>query len=750
MKKILLTGILMGGFFSALRAQESYWRPSVTDNKLDYPAYGFTVNSQTLLQTLHEAGNSKETAVKMLIPTPGGERLELLVWKNSLLPEALQAKFPEVLTFDAIVLNQKGVSAKLDYNTYGFHVMVYDGDRTFFINPTDVNTGAYAAFYKGDAKRVGAIMPCENTDEQSSFVAGAQEDRIRQGGTTAQRTNGNTRKTYRLALSCTGEYAEAVAGANPTKAAVFSAMTTSMNRVNGIYERELSVTMQFIANNDTLVYTNPTTDPFTANNNGDLLLGQNQSNTTSKVGNSNYDIGHIFSTGGGGIALLEGVCITNLKARGVTGRPNPVGDPFDVDYVSHEMGHQFGANHTFNICTGTENQSTAYEPGSGSTIMAYAGICGSSNNLQNNSDAYFHSASLNEIGTSLSIGSASTCGVATAGIASPSFTIDNIPDYYIPKKTPFEFDFPTVTAGNTDSRITYSIEQYNLGNYQENESGASGFNAGPSFRNFIPDTVAFRSFPNLAMLKGGFTSQKGQRLSDVARNYNFKFTAREVKDGWGAINLSDATNHITVVATPRPFGIIYPNVNDSIIRNSATTIYWDQAHTGGAPINCNAVNIYLSLDTGNTFPIILAQDVPNTGSAIVTIPDVASTTARVKVKASNNIFFSMSRRNVVIGTVASPVPVIDTTTGIKQLNFAQGVSIFPNPASDKLNIVLNKEAIAGGVQMVNILGQAVWADELTTQNKEKTISVSHLSKGIYYIRFVNKEGSTYTQKITLQ
>ncbi|MNX80325.1 Ser-Thr-rich glycosyl-phosphatidyl-inositol-anchored membrane family protein [compost metagenome] len=261
-----------------------------------------------------------------------------------------------------------------------------------------------------------------------------------------------------------------------------------------------------------------------------------------------------------------------------------------------------------------------------------------------------------------------------------------------------------------------------------------------------------RTFPSFAILRSGIISGRGHRLSNVARSYNFKFIAREVKDGWGAVNVSDQNNNINVIATPRPFAIIYPNTNDSIIKNSATTIYWDQAHTGSAPINCSTVNIYLSVDTGRTYPIVLAQNVPNTGSALVNIPDIASTTARVKVKASNNIFFSVSRRNVVIGNTATAVPTIDTggTTAIKELAAEEGISIYPNPATDQVTVSLNKEAGNGTIQLMNMLGQTIWTEGLSRQQASRTVPVGHLSKGVYYIRFVNTAGAVYNQKLVLK
>lgn len=744
MRKIVVIGLAAVIWNTSLKAQTPFWKGADMPSKLDYPAFEFSVGPDVLKDLLRTAGNNAASGVVVQLPTPEGKTASFRVWRNSLIPEALQQRFPDVWSFTGVSTERGAVSAKIEFSPRGLYAMVYDGAATYFVDPIKNNSLQHKAYYRSDAP-----IASENVNiacgvpEPLSTLDDADQDEVR----IARFAIGTVRRTYRLALSCTGEYAEAVAGVNPSKADVFAAMTTSMNRVNGIYERELAVTMQFITNNDTLVYTDPATDPFTANNNGGALLSQNQSNTNSVIGAPNYDIGHIFSTGAGGIASLGSVCSNNRKSMGVTGRPNPVGDPFDVDYVAHEVGHQFGADHSFNTCSGTESGSNAYEPGGGTTIMAYAGICGTVNNIQQNSDAYFHRVSLSNFNTYLTSRSPGNCPVEDTGYAAPVFTLSSA-SYDIPVMTPFELDFPEVTPGDPQSELFYGIEQYNRGDFRRNEDLGANFRSGPTLRSFFPDSSTTRIFPRVGVLQQGLVSTKGERLSTVSRSYTFVYIARELhSDGWGSLEASGNGTTVRVDSAAGQFKMLYPDFGDSILRNSTTTIHWDPAHSAAAPVNCSAVDIYLSLDNGLTFPIVLAQNVPNSGMADVIIPDVAATTARVKVKGTDNIFFSFSRTPVVIGDNATSPP---STTNVTELQYNSGINIYPNPARENLYIDLQENAEGGTLVLVNAIGQTVWQGLINRSNAKIEVNTGNFAKGLYLIKYINEKGASLTRKVVIQ
>lgn len=754
--KTVWTVFSMLAFALSVGAQEHYWKnmegslaPSSGIRKIIPKKYLLLqADQERLQQFLHALPADAANSITFELPDPDGTLRSFRIWSTPVFAPQLQAKFPDITTYTAVSEDDPAISAKIDYTIKGFHAMVFAGAATYFIDPYSTEAdGYYIVYYKKDYQRSSnAFMRC---DMPEAFSADPENgEGMELGGRLpdmALSTHGSTKKTYRLALSCTGEYALAVDGPNPTKSGVLSAMTTTMNRVNGIYEREVAATMQFIASQDDLIYTSASGDPFPtyANNNGGALLDFNQDNTDDVVGASAYDIGHIFSTGGGGIAQLACVCSNNSKAMGVTGSPNPVGDAYDVDYVAHEMGHQFGAEHTFNKCSNTESAESAYEPGSGSTILAYAGICGSTNDLQSHSDDYFHAVSLDAISDFITNGSwgggGSNCGVAATGVSVPTVSSFGA-TYAIPYKTPFELTAPSVSGNG----VQYCWEEWDLGSnpgdFRKNEDLGGEFTTGPAFRSFQPANSRTRVFPKIEQVIADNLSVKGERIAEVARTSKFRLTVRAVTDGWGAFNAPQEKITLQVINTGTPFKITAPNTSVNWETGSAQTVQWDVAQTNQAPINCSDVNIYMSADGGYTYPYVVAENVPNTGSANITVPNTFnSTTTRLKVKGAGNVFFDISDVNF---TVSGDV-------GMDDQQWKNQVRIYPNPAGDVLTVEYSHNSGGQSLQLAlyNVTGQKVreyrMRDKITLDTKD-------LARGLYFLHLSDPDTGTMVKSVSLQ
>ena len=591
------------------------------------------------LSTDYNAGKTMD------LPMPDGNVMTFRIWQTSMMEPALATKYPDIKTFTAEAISNHNITAKIDCSPAGFHAMVFNGENTFFIDPYSDQDNDYSiCYFKKDYPKTN--MPACNVLDHPTDGWPATSN----GNGAANKTFGTQRRTYRLALACTYEYSVAVGGATPTKASVLAQMVLIMNRVNGVYERDLASTMTLVANTDTLIYLT-STDPYT-NNDGNTMLGENISNLNTRIGSANYDIGHVFSTGGGGVAYLGVLCNNTYKGGGVTGLPNPVGDAFAIDYVAHEIGHQFGSDHTFNDCGGNEAASMAFEPGSGSTIMAYAGICGTQD-LQPHSDAYFHTASLKNI-TALLTTTENTCAVVTAtpNIANtyPDFTNT----YNIPNWTPFELTAPTVTDATQDT-LLYCWEEWDLGGVTL--AWDANNNVMPFFRSFSPSFSNTRVFPTINNVMAGISSYVGERLPYNARTLKFILTTRDIYQGYGAFNSSFDTDTITIntsaiTGATDTFKVTSQNTVTSWAAGSTQTITWNVGTTASSPINASTVNIYLSVDSAKTFPYTLASNIANNGSASVIIPASLSPNAktRIKVKGNNNVFFQLNKANISITT----------------------------------------------------------------------------------------------------
>lgn len=682
------------------------------------------VSEQSLLTTLAAVSKDAAQPTILSLPQPDGSLRTFKSWQTPLMEPDLAQKHPEIITITATAYDNHRVTAKLDYTPFGLHVMVTDGSRTFFIDPFGKTAdGRYISYYRKDSR--GAAGTCAVTSEGAGPNSGEPLSLPQTALPNMHfRMNGSVRRTYRLALACTGEYALAVAGPSPTKSAVLAKMITTINRVNSVYERDLAITMQLIGNEDTLIFLDPINDPY-SDANAFAMLGQNQFTIDSRIKKPNYDIGHVFATGGGGGAgtglgvAFDGVCNDTFKAQGVTGRPNPTGDAFDIDFVAHEIGHQFGAEHSFNnnsagACNANAFEASAFEPGSGSTIMAYAGICGSED-LQPNTDPYFHSASLEQITTYIA---ENTCAVLSP---TPNINATLLPysaTYNIPSLTAFELTAPAAADATADT-LTYCWEQRDLGDFGKSLSQTRL--RGPLFRSFRPTTDRTRIFPAIdSLLKSVFIYSQ-EKIPDTSRTLTFRVTERDVYQGFGAFNFPDDSITLRVTHTGAPFRVTSPDANSAWAGGTTQTVLWNIAGTNAAPINCTAVNIFLSTDGGYTFPDLLVANTPNDGAETILLPNVNTTNLRIKVKAAGNVFFAISHTT--------------PPTGIDRPRMNNGgVMLSPVPATNELTVSFIKPREAALAKIVNAVGQLMW---MGTIIERASINVSGWAKGIYYIKLSN-------------
>jgi len=589
-----------------------------------------TTALQVLLQTavLEASANAARSDVRVSLPLPAGGFLSFRILESPIMDSELGRRFPEIKTYRGIGIDDAGASVRFDVTPHGFHAMIRSAAGTVFIDPLrrDPST-LYMSYYRRDYSspdRPG--FQCEV--HRAPRPPGQELPRA-----AAAEASGSELRTYRTVVAATVEYTTFHGG---TVALGLAAIVVAMNRVNGIYETEVAVRMTLVANNDEVVFTSE--DDGYTNSNGPKMLLENQTKLDSVIGSENYDVGHVFSTGGGGVAFLGVVCLDGSKAGGVTGLLSPVGDPFYVDYVAHEMGHQFAGNHTFNgnlgsCAGGNRHASTAYEPGSGSTIQAYAGICGSQN-LQSNSDPFFHSASYDEIRsyiTDAGAGNGGSCPVVTATGNDPP-AVDAGLDHTIPAFTPFVL---TGSATDPDSHpLTYSWEERDLGPAGLTDDDGSR----PIFRSFPPTTSPSRTLPRLEdVLDGSLTIGEGVPMT--TRTLNFRLTVRDGQPGGGGVDFDSIV--ISTDAGAGPFEVT--SQTTAVTWTEGTeTVTWDVANTDQAPIFCADVDITLSTDGGLTYPIVLATSTPNDGAKTVTVPVATTSSARVRVQCSDNIFFNVS------------------------------------------------------------------------------------------------------------
>lgn len=604
---------------------------------------------------------------RLSLPMPDGRLVEFAVMESSVMERELALRFPQIRTYKVRATTDASVTGRVDIGPNGFHAYLFTTDGSVLIDPASRHRNdSYVSYFKRD------YLGSNDLAARKPFSCGVRSPAARSDALSLQapRSFGNAFSNdeilvYRLAAATTGEYSQAVAAGDAV--ATLAEVVTAINRITLIFERDIGLRMLLVANNDLLIYTDANSDPYT-NTDSDALLLENQANIDNVIGSANYDIGHVFATAEGGLANIQAACDDNLKAGGATGLDNPVGDAFYIDYLAHEFGHQFGANHSFNGTTsqcggGNRNAATAFEPGSGSTIMSYAGICGIENVQEDPDplspdqgylDPTFHTGSIEEILNFVQAGVGASCPTSLAtGNAAPIVAAG--PDYSIPAATAFTLD-GSATDVNTGDTLLYQWDQMDAGFSTNSATYGTDRVTNALFRSFLPTATATRTLPQLATLLNG-VPDNAETLPLTARTMAFRLTARDNRGG-----ISDDETVVTVDNSKGPFALLQPNTAVTLNTMATQVIEWNAACTEQAPVSCSAVDILLSTDGGNTF-IPLTNNVPNDGEQAVSLPASTSSTARIMIVCSDNIFFDIADVDFALAQDGSGIALAATGNG---------------------------------------------------------------------------------------
>ncbi|WP_131327869.1 reprolysin-like metallopeptidase [Chryseobacterium vrystaatense] len=621
---------------TSLRAQKV--KPS--QEKLQYSGL-YSLDAEKLKLTLKGVPDrfSGAKGVIVSLPTAAGKIEKFQVWESSNMDPELQKKFPDIKSYVGTGIDDPSVYLRFSMSPVGFSSMITRSGISEFIEPYTDDRKVYAVF-DSNARRGQDKEPfeCSVTDavEKSAVEKKSESANKKVAGFNV----------FRLALSCTGEYAQyhltaagTPAGATDVekKAVILAAMNASLTRMNSVFEKDLSLHFNLIANNDVVIFLDPATDPYTT-----FGTGAAQSAISARVPAADYDMGHLIDKrDANGVAGLGVICNNTQKARGYTSCNFPEGDSFDIDYVAHEMGHQLGANHTFSLYL-DGNGSSETEPGSGSTIMAYTGIMGGNDDVQFNSNDYFHAYNVTEIKNKIN---SVACGTNTAFV-NPVPVVNAGLDYTIPKSTPYVLKATTTDAN--PASYTYTWEEMDAAPSAQTDANSIAYlakPAGPNFRSVIPVSAPVRYFPDFNKVLGGVLTTRWESVSSVARNLNFNVTLRTNNPVDPQTN-KDAMV-VTVNAAAGPFQVTAPVFGQSLSSGGTVNVTWDVANTNQAPINTANVNIKLSKDGGQTFTVI-AANTPNDGSEEIVIPaGSTSANAYLMIEAVGNVYYAVSPSFVV-------------------------------------------------------------------------------------------------------
>ncbi|WP_160137358.1 reprolysin-like metallopeptidase [Chryseobacterium sp. c4a] len=681
-------------------------------------SYQFDLNTlRELLKNAPEAGQGNPIVVSL--PTTDGKIERFSVYSAPVIEKSMAERY-QLGAYSGVGLDNPNKQVRFSTAPNDFQSMIFDikTGKYEFIEPINKKKDVYGVFFKSNKTSDGSPFECTTSEPEKAKKEMKQLLQSKKELSSigiSNKNNDQKFRTYRLAISVNGEYTQ-LAGGVPGAVARINA---TINRVNGVFEKDFGIRM-IVQDFPQIIFTDPATDPYTTvtqNSSGrwvapsawNLELQQTLTNTQG-IGNAAYDVGHFFGhRGGGGSAGRVGnVCIDpannndkTSKGAGITS-PNivdqPYGDTFDIDFVAHELGHQFGANHTMSLSL----HGAHMEPGSGSTIMGYAGITDA--NVQMNSDAYFHVKNIEEVQTYVN---SKTCGIVTPTTNTPP-TIQPLPQKTIPKGTAF-----VLTASATDAEndpMTYAWEQYDLATATFGPVNPHR-PTGADFRSFTPTTSPTRYFPKLSNVLNGLLSSPidWETVSNVQREMNFKVTVRDNSPSVDQQQTQSALAKVTI-GDDGPFTI----TSNSAYNNIPSTITWEVANTNVAPYNVQNVKIDYTADNGSTWTVI-SPSTPNDGSEPYSFSSLTvGTDIKIRVSAVDNLFYAIGKATISSAqTCSSTAPTGVTFTGIT-----------------KTTATATWDAVEGGSYslMYRKLGAPTWTTVSTTTNSYHLSGLSDATK----------------------
>lgn len=679
---VLFVLISIGCVVNSYAQKTKFWN-SLPSNSVENitPLKGFqwqevniiSIPRSTLFNNFREV--PKETATFrsqnsnfiLSLPLTMGEVKDFRLVETALLTPESAAEFPFIKTYLGTDIENPKNTLHLTLSHLGINAMMLVGNETYYIKPYELNGSDEHLVFNRNAEIIPKGVSCGVSDKDLKLDLNEIEKGFR-GVSDCQL------RTYRVVVAATGEYTT-WAGSQANAAAQ---ITTTINNVKAIYQRDATITFTLTINNS-LLYTNAATDPFTiTGGTSSTTLQQSHDAIVAAVGSANFDLGHVFSNDwDGGLASSPSICSSSSKGKAQSGlstatfSSGPSGSIMEGT-VAHEMAHQFNVSHTMSSnaggCSGNVSLATAVETGGGSTLMAYASVC-TGNSYQTNSDNYFHTTSITQM-TSYAI-SQNTCGTITSASNTAPVLTATAASYTIPVSTPFLLE-ATGSDVNGDA-ITYTFEQTNPAAAASTSNPSSTSTTGPLFRSYPPNSNNFRYFPPLANVIAG-TTPTFEVLPSVARTMNFRAVARDNRSGAGCS--SEVSWTITTSGTT-PFRVSSQNSASSFAANGSNTftITWDVSGTNAAPINCANVKITFSTDGGATFPNVLLSSTTNDGTETITVPNLPTTAGRIKIEGVGNIFFDVNDANITItsscaaeASTVTPTTSVTATAGAAALN----------------------------------------------------------------------------------